>query len=195
MATEKIYLIEADDLKAQGFIEKNVETEKLAIIIWRVQFNVIRPLLGGALYRAMLEHVRAEEEDSTPIPADYLTLLDDYIVPTLIPYVEMRATTHLNWKMRNKSVGDASDEHVKAADAQIISNLRSELKADATEARNVLVRYLKMNTNLYPEYLERNCIDPVPEDQDTSTGDQFMFIHGGLGSDKPNERGLKPGER
>lgn len=194
MATEIIYMIEVADLKARGFIQKNVESEVIATLIHRVQFNIIRPLLGGALYRKLLADIQALEEDATPIPDDYQTLLEDYVLPCLIPYVEMRATTHLNWKMRNKSVGTANDASITAADIQAISNLREEIKIDATEARNMLVRYLKTNSNLYPEYLERNCIDPVPETEESSAGENFMFITGGLTRNRRNERGYKPGE-
>lgn len=191
------FLISATDLKDNGFIHGNVEDKVLSVLIHRVQHNTIRPILGGVLYKKLLDDVEAYNNGnspSTPIPANYDTLLNDYVVPCLIPYVEMRATTHLNWKIRNKSVGTANDEHIRSSNRQETKDLVNELETDAIERRNELIKYLCDNTDLFPEYLECNNVDVKPEGMDSSAGDNFLFVFGGVKS-YDNERGRKPGER
>lgn len=176
----KTYIISAEKLTEDGFIHGNVETKVLSVIIERVQLTKIKPVLGGVLYRKILEFIQDEQENSTPIPAAYLTLIDDYIVPALIPLIEIRATTHLNWKMKNKAVGTSSDEYIRPSVRQETSDLKDELMADAMAARNELIRFLKANSSDYPEYLERNSVDIYPEDQESAGDDSIMFVVGGL---------------
>lgn len=176
----KVYIISAEKLTEDGFIHGNVETKVLSTIIERVQLTKIKPALGGVLYRKVLELIQDEQENSTAIPEPYATLIDTYIVPALIPLVEIRATTHLNWKMKNKAVGTSSDEYIRPSVRQETSDLKDELMADAMAARNELIRYLKANASDFPEYTERNSVDVYPEDQESASDDSIMFIVGGL---------------
>jgi hypothetical protein len=153
MANDLIYFLTTDELKARGIIHGNVEDTVLTVLIERTQRLKIRPVLGGVLYKKLLADIKAYNNGnspSTPIPADYKTLLEDYILPALIPMVEKKATVHLNYKMRNKAVGSGNDEFIRANNRQETADLQDDLEDDIADMRNELVRYLKDNRDLFP---------------------------------------------
>lgn len=185
MGAEIIYMITTDELKERGFIHGNVEDTVLAVLIERTQRLKMRPILGGVLYKKILADIKAYNNGvapSTPIPADYKTLMEDYILPCLIPMIEKRATVHLNYKMRNKAIGSGNDEFIRANNRQETADLQDDLEDDIADMRNELIRYLKDNTDNFPEYLECNNVDLTPEEEADSTSGSIDFIYGGNGN-------------
>lgn len=195
------YLIKTTDLTKQSFIHGNVESDLLKTMIWRVQQGAIKRVLGGPLYRKLLADVQAYnngESPSTAIPAAYDTLLSTYVIPYLIIKVEMMfAAGFGNVKFRNKSLGRGNDDNINSAPPQEGDNMYEELETQATDAYNDLVRFLRFNIENYPEYKEHTLLDPPPEQEKSSAGDQLMFVVGGrkrINYCNPEERGYKDGD-
>lgn len=199
MAFTRRYLIKLAELKDQSMIHSNVQDGKLKNILWRVQETEIHPILGTKLYKKLLDDIQAYNNGSapsTPIPADYKTLLDEYVLPCLIAYVEYRSIPRLNSKILAKGVGRNNDEYLSTADKQAEVDLQDEYKTDAIHFRNVLISYIRTNLTLFEEYLDRTNGNIFPEDREAAAEDSFMFVSGGSGSycDR-SERGYKEGDR
>lgn len=166
------FLIDLQTLKHYSLIDANVNDEVLRVILKRVQDIYIHPVLGTPLYKRFLEGV--ENDDLT---ADELKLLNDYILNYLYVVCDIQASTHLNWRIRNKSVGSASDEHVRANNVPDTNNLVDNLRKQASFYKNRLIGYLKDNDTLFPLYCSSDYYSKEeikPDNQGTSYNISFI---------------------
>jgi len=141
------YFLRVQDLKDRGYIQGNVEEIVLASIMQRVQDMDLQPILGTPLYNKLL----SELPNPTGI---YLTIIDEHITPALVALCEVRAVVHLNYKLRNKSVGTMNDQFVRDGTAKEMDDLRVQLEKDAAFYMNRLIAFLKQNKTSIPEYTE-----------------------------------------
>lgn len=166
------YILDISTLKKRSYINSDVNDETLIVTLQRVQDRYLEPVLGSLLYKRLLEGV--ENEDLT---ANEENLIDNYIVKFVCVGCELKASVHNNWKIRNKSVGTASDEHVRANGISEENNLNDELAKDLSFYRNRLIGYLKDNKTLFPLY---KCSDKEedlnPEDKGTNYSNKISFI-------------------
>jgi hypothetical protein len=103
------YLLSVENLKKLGLIHMNTDTKILSVCIKRSQDISLQPALGTPLYKALLHRV-----ETSTWTADYLTLMNDYVIPCLVAFVDFRAAAMLNEKLTNKAVGRQSDETMTA---------------------------------------------------------------------------------
>lgn len=159
---DRTYFITAERLAQYGFIHANVEEDIMLNCIWRVQETQLQPILGTPLYDKLIADVKAGLTSG-----DYYDLMLNYVIPCLIPLVEIKMTWHITNEIENKGVGKNSDEYMRTNSVADNNNLRDELKKDADHFRNQLIRYLcDDNGTLYPEYTENtsNTVDMKPTD-------------------------------
>lgn len=168
------YLINTGQLKDYSVMHRNVSDETLSVIIRRVQDMSIQPILGTPLYVAMLDKVEAGT-----VTGVYQTLLNDYIVPCLTAYVELKLFPHITFKARNQGVERTQDNEWIAATSNEVEYLRDEVRKDASFYKNRLVGYLKDNEDSFPEY---DDYDRTKEEQLKPEGKgnskSFMFVKG-----------------
>jgi len=85
----------------------------------------------------------------------YLTLMNDYVVPCLVAYVDYRCALLLNEKLTNKSVGRVQDENMQPNTTKDTYVLRDQLLKDAQFYKERLIGFLMDdNGNDYPEYID-----------------------------------------
>ena len=190
------YLILLADLKDNSMIHGNVQDTELKNILFRVQDMEIQPILGTKLYKKLLDDIEAYDNgNGTPIPANYKILLEGYVIPALIPYVEYSCIPFLTTKIKAKSVGSNNDEFLTVADKQGQANLQDQYKPACIHYRNILIDYLRVNIDLFDEYLDRTNGNIFPESKEASTEDSFMFVSGPVqGYCDKGERGYKIGD-
>ena len=144
------YLLSVENLKKLGLIHQNTDTKILAVAIRRSQDIHVQPALGTPLYKALLLRV----QNNTWSPT-YLTLMNDYVVPCLVAYVDYRCALLLNEKLTNKSVGRVNDENISANNTPDTYVLRDQLLKDAQFYKERLVGFLMDdNGDNYPEYID-----------------------------------------
>lgn len=166
------YLIDIETLKKSSYIDSNVNDEILTVTLKRVQDIYLEPVIGTVLYKRLLKGV-----DNEDLTSDEKALLV-YIFDFLSVGCELKSSTHLNWKIRNKAVGSANDEHVNSNSISEYNNYRDELKKDLSFYKNRLIGYLKDNTSLYPKYTEcnSNSENLKPEEKGTNYSNKISFI-------------------
>ena len=148
------YLISAENIRKLGLIHPNTDTKLLTVVIKRSQDMHIQPALGTPLYKALL--VRVETNDWSN--QDYVTLMNDYVIPCLVAFVDYRSATLLNEKITNKSVGRQSDDTMTANDDSQSRVLRDQLRKDAYFYKERLIGYLKDDSGvMFPEYVQSPC--------------------------------------
>lgn len=152
------YLLSVENLKKLGLIHSNTDTKLLAVAIKRSQDMYIQPALGTPLYKALLNRV-----ETNTWTQDYLDLMNDYVVPCLVAFVDYRAALLLNEKLTNKTTGRVQDENIQANSTADVNELRDQLRKDAYFYKERLIGYLKDDQAVkYPEYCDM-CSDHCNE--------------------------------
>lgn len=152
------YLLSVENLKKLGLIHSNTDTKLLAVAIKRSQDMYIQPALGTPLYKALLNRV-----ETSTWTQDYLDLMNDYVVPCLVAFVDYRAALLLNEKLTNKTTGRVQDENIQANSTADVNELRDQLRKDAYFYKERLIGYLKDDQAVkYPEYCDM-CSDHCNE--------------------------------
>jgi hypothetical protein len=185
---ENRYLVSVDDLKSNGLIHGNVDSELITPILLRVQDRTIQMMLGTALYKKLLDYVQTYNNGSgTAIPEPYANLLYKYVIPAIIPHVEMRSTTFVTWRVRNAGAGTFNDQYFKTSTRQEVDDLKKMIEGDSNYYDNELIKHLTWSvTNgteggkLYTEYDCGQCIDGGHDPQSKKkTIGNFAFVKGG----------------
>lgn len=144
------YLISVENLKKKGLIHQNTDTKVLSVAIQRVQDRIIQPALGSPLYRALLTRV-----ETNTWTADYRTLMNDYVVPAMVAFVDFKVAKLTHTKITNKTTGQVSDDNITSSTKAEVDAFRDELRSDAEFYLERLIGYLKDDCGtLYSEYTE-----------------------------------------
>ena len=152
------YLLSVENLKKLGLIHNNTDTKLLAVAIKRSQDMHIQPALGTPLYRALL--LRVETNTWTQ---DYLDLMNDYVIPCLVAFVDYRAALLVTEKITNKTTGRVQDETIQANTLAEVDEFRDQLRKDAYFYKERLIGYLMDDQAVkYPEYCDM-CSDHCNE--------------------------------
>ena len=152
------YLLSVENLKKLGLIHNNTDTKILAVAIKRSQDMHIQPALGTPLYRALL--LRVETNTWTQ---DYLDLMNDYVIPCLVAFVDYRAALLVTEKITNKTTGRVQDENIQANTLAEVNEFRDQLRKDAYFYKERLIGYLMDDQAVkYPEYCDM-CSDHCNE--------------------------------
>jgi hypothetical protein len=152
------YLLSVENLKKLGIIHNNTDTKLLAVAIKRSQDMHIQPALGTPLFRALLDRV-----ETSTWTQDYLDLMNDYVVPCLVAFVDYRAALLLTDKLTNKGAGRVQDDNQTTLELNQIAELRDQLRKDAYFYKERLIGYLKDDqATKYPEYCDM-CSDHCNE--------------------------------
>jgi hypothetical protein len=115
--------------------------KRLSATIADAQSMYIEPLLGTRLYEALKTKIIGGT-----LTGDYLTLMNDYVVITLLKWVEHDLFYMNNYKNRNKGVSTKSFNE--------LNFLMEKAERKANFYGMKLVDYLICNSNLFPEYCE-----------------------------------------
>ena len=122
------YFLDISVWEKYGFTNDNIDPKKLRPIINAVQRTRIEPIVGTPLYEKLISDV-----DAGTLTGLYKTLMDEYLLPTMIAYCDWKATFHLTNQMVNKTVGKNNDEHIRANTVGENNNLRDETLKDAKQ--------------------------------------------------------------
>lgn len=165
------YIIKVDTYLRETTVNANVDTQLILPAIKRVQRNIILPILGTALYNDLLTKIAADNDLSGY--TDYKTLVDDYLTPTMVEFVNAELPPDMTFKFTNKSIVKKNSENSQPIDLQELRNIiqratyRGQLEGEKT------IKYLITNCNtLFPLYrTPGNTLDTVfPRQTMFSTG-------------------------
>jgi len=148
-------------LKDNTVVNNNVEDNILRKCISVAEDKVIHPLLGSQLTLTISNHIQAYIASGTTIPADYKTLIDNYIVPCLVEYSIIEYIPY-TYKFRNKGISRQTSPESLPAELDELVYLKQNILATAQFYGERLVTYLKTNNKLYPEYFQNTAGDIQP---------------------------------
>lgn len=155
-------------LKSFTSIDENVEPVLLYPFVLQAQDLYIQTSLGTKLYNKMKDLVVDNVINGTPIPTDYATLLDDYIVPTVVHYAYYNALPALKFRTTNKGLLSGTSEVASPTSLDELKYFRNSIFDSAKFYDERLREYLKAYSNLYPEYMTYTYKDGMAPKRSTS---------------------------
>ena len=136
-------LISEDEVKNQSLIEINVAPKTLRVIIKDVQHSQLRKIVGNERYFKLLNEVDASlVTNGTPVSANSLTFIQDYIQPFLIAATVCDFIVLNNYKLTNKGVLQLSDSNAQTANDSSLEQLKNYYDNKQNTAKSDLIEYL-----------------------------------------------------
>jgi hypothetical protein len=103
------------------------------------------------------------------------TLLEDYIQPSLLYWVQAEAPTAISYKFLNKGLHQQSSENSSNASLDEINFIQKRYKDKAEWYTERLVNFLLEKSNDYPAYQNPNSgLDTIQPDTRTYTTGMFL---------------------
>ena len=138
-------LITVEELKADGFINQNLENEYLYSAIDEAQDIFLREIIGDSLYETLQNKLSEANIDGV-----YQTLLDIYVKIYLKYKVLSLLCVPLNFKLRNIGIAQQFSNEVNTTSLEDTKYIQNYYETKADFYANRLTKFLQ--TNDIPEY-------------------------------------------
>ena len=162
--------ISVQSIKDRTGLHANVDEKLVLPEIKTAQDMYILPALGSALYNELQTAVDANTYTNLQT-----TLLDDYIVDTFIYFVMSELPQGLSFQFYNKGLLRKSGENQENPSMQDMIDVANRYKARAEFYKQRLIKYLKQNNALYPNYLNFGSgIDSIKPDNEGYTVSMYL---------------------
>jgi hypothetical protein len=184
-----ILLMSDEMIKERSSIHGNIDAKLIYPSLKKAQDQYVLPILGTALYDVLQAAVNAG--DWTGI-TEYKTLLDTYILDTLMYYALSELPFSLSYQFWNKGMVRKQGQDTELPSMSELIDISNRYKNDGEWYAKRLKLYLQQQSGangLFPEYIQPgNGIDTVYPDQNSFS----MPIY--LGDDNPyhNPGGFTP---
>jgi len=142
------YFISTELVKERSLINDNVDDKLLKRTILNVQSFKLIPLLGSPLYDSIVTEIEAAS-----VSGDNDTLIQDYLYPFLIAWIEHEMPTNLLHKYTNKSVSKNSSNNSVPLSKSQWDALKSEKQSEAEWHGERATNFLCENDTTYPLYV------------------------------------------
>lgn len=146
-----IFFLSENRLKAD-LLHDNVSGEYIRPAMITAHTVYLKETLGDRLYKALENYVVAEANNEE-MPEQYKTLLDDYIVIYLEFLVMAEITMNTSFKFRNLGIVTTTDTNANQVPLEDVKYYQNYYRSKSEFYENRLVKYLKRNTDLFPEYM------------------------------------------
>ncbi len=159
--------INRTDLVKNSIIDGNIDTDKLLGFLKVSQQIDIQNLLGTELYNKISADITSGAAGGAGLTGNYLTLVNDYVQPTLIWFAQMNYIPFAAYSITNKGILKGSSETAQNVDKNEVDYLVGKAREYANYYSTRLVDYLIFNDNLFPEY-NSNSDEDISPDTDTT---------------------------
>jgi len=166
--------ISVQSIKDRTGLHANVDEKLVLPEIKTAQDMYILPALGSALYAELQSAVEANSFTNLQT-----TLLDDYIVDCLIYFVMAELPQGLSYQFYNKGLIRKTGENQESPSMQDMIDIANRYQARAEFYKQRLIKYLKQNNALYPNYLNFGSgIDSIKPDNEGYTVSMWLGDNG-----------------
>ena len=140
-------LITIEELKQDGFINRNLEDEYLYSAMDESQDIFLREIVGDNLYNKLQELVQ-----SNSVEGIYQTLLETHIKFYLKYKILALLCVPLNFKIRNIGIAQQFSNEVNTTSLEDTKYLQNYYESKADFYANRLTKFLIQNSKNIPEY-------------------------------------------
>ena len=138
-------------LKDNTLLHENIDFKYLRPVVLMCQDIHIQHKIGTTLYDELKTQITASS-----LTAANLTLLEDYIQPSLLYWVQAEAPTAISYKFLNKGLHQQSSENSSNASLDEINFIQHKYRDKAEWYTERLVNFLLENSTNYPAYANPN---------------------------------------
>lgn len=144
--TDSIF-ITLDYLKANTTIHENVDSKTVRPYIVLAMDKHLLPTLGTNLYNRLVSDVQTNS-----LSGNYQTLMQVYIQPNLLYWVQLESIRFINWQFTNKAISKKNSDNSESAGIDEIIFLEEAIRPNAQYYAERLTKYLRANQSLFPEF-------------------------------------------
>ena len=159
--------ITQQDLVRNSIIDGNVDYDKVIQFVKVAQIIDVQNLLGSDLYNKISADIISGAAGGAGLTGNYLTLVTEFIQPTLIWFAQMNYIPFSAYSITNKGILKGSSETAQNVDKNEVDYLVSKAREYANYYSTRMVDYLSFNDNLFPEY-NKNSNEDISPDTDTT---------------------------
>ena len=157
-------------LKDNTLLHENIDFKYLRPVVLMCQDIHIQHKIGTTLYNELKTQIT-----NSTLTAANLTLLEDYIQPSLLYWVQAEAPTAISYKFLNKGLHQQSSENSSNASLDEINFISKRYKDKAEWYTERLVTFLLENESNYPAYANHDDgLDLIQPDTRTYTTGMFL---------------------
>lgn len=165
-----VLFISVDTIKDRTGLHNNVDDKLVKPEIKTAQDMYILPALGSALYNRLQAGITANN-----LTSDEITLLDNYVVDTLVNYVLSELPQGMSYQFYNKGLLRKQGDNSEYPSMQDMIDVANRYRARAEFYKQRLIKYLKQNNVLYPLYLNFGSgIDAIKPENDGYTASIYL---------------------
>ena len=162
--------ITQQDLVRNSIIDGNVDYDKVIQFVKVAQIIDVQNLLGSDLYNKISADIISGAAGGAGLTGNYLTLVTEFIQPTLIWFAQMNYIPFAAYQIKNGGVFKHSSETAQNVDKNEVDYLVSKAREYANYYSTRMVDYLSFNDNLFPEYNQNSNEDISPDTDTTFNG-------------------------
>ena len=178
-----ILFISVDTIKDRSGLHLNVDEKLVKGEIKAVQDMYILPALGTALYDRLQAGITANNLTQLEI-----TLLNDYIVDTLVNFTLAELPQGLSFQFYNKGLLRKSGENFENPSMQDMIDIANRYRSRAEFYKQRLIKYLRQNIVDFPLYSNYGSgIDAIKPERDAYNSTIWLGDTGCCGDFKSYE--------
>jgi len=160
--------ITQEDLVRNSIISGSTDFDKIIQFVKIAQVIDIQNLLGTDLYNKISEDIISGAAGGAGLTGNYLTLVTEFIQPTLIWFAQMNYIPFSAYSITNKGILKGSSETAQNVDKDEVDYLVAKAREYANYYSTRLVDYLCFNNSLFPEFSSNTNNDISPDTSSTA---------------------------
>jgi hypothetical protein len=165
-----VLFISESFVKDNTLLHENIDFKFIRPVIILCQDIHLQPKLGTTLYDQLKTQIIGGS-----LTTENTTLLNDYIQPMLLYWVQAEAPSAISYKFLNKGLMQQSSENSATASLDEINFISQKYKDKAEWYTERLVNFLLENDSDYPAYRNpESGLDVIQPDTRTYTTGMFL---------------------
>jgi hypothetical protein len=162
--------ISVQSIKDRTGLHANVDEKLILPEIKTAQDMYIMPALGSTLYNKLQSAI-----NGSTLNANETLLLNNYITDCLVYYVMSELPMGLSYQFYNKGLLRKNGDNTENPSMQDMIDVANRYRTRAEFYKQRLIKYLRQNNTLYPEYLNfTSGIDTIIPDLEGYTSSLYL---------------------
>ena len=169
-----VLIMSVDMLKQRTGIHSNTDAKLIYPEIKVAEDMYVHPILGTALYNKIISDINVS---GSPQGADYITLVNDYVLDTLQNYVLSSLPLAIPFQFWNKGIVRKTGDDTELPTMSELVDISNFYKNRAEFYATRLTKYLQQTAtnSVLPEYLQPGAgIDTIPPNINNFTIPVFL---------------------
>lgn len=158
-------------IKERSIINNKVDMKLLTPIIEKVQELKLRPAVGTDLYnRIVYESTPTSAPGVEPkvyanLSSTIRDLLNDYVLPCLHWYLVAECCVVLKFRFMNSGIVEKTGITFTGSTTDDLKFIEARYTNDAQNYENLMIKRIKFNQTLFPEYNTNSALDKERPDR------------------------------